>query len=214
VLAAQPDLSRIIPMSARTLPLHRSNSCDVWLLAWECGKNSLTHDGGGLATRRPPDMPRVVNRATPSPSATACASAAIEASPNGAGWNRYSQACRGNEPHAALGCELLSKAKVQPRTRGPVEVHHHAAIGFTRVPDPQYPPVANYLSLAHLMTLKNLNCGVTEGCEVEPGASEEAGPVLHPFEAGPDQRGQLAEVAFGQVGQGSLQVGPHRFDPG
>ena len=33
----------------------------------------------------PPDMPRVANRATPSSSATACASAAIDASPNGAG---------------------------------------------------------------------------------------------------------------------------------
>jgi len=41
---------------------------------------------------------------------------------------------------------------------------------------------------------------VTEGCEVEPGASEEAieeaGPVLHPPEPGLDQRGQLADVAL------------------
>lgn len=34
----------------------------------------------------PPDMPSVANRATPSPSATACASAATDASPNGAGF--------------------------------------------------------------------------------------------------------------------------------
>ena len=33
-------------------------------------------------------------------------------------------------------------------------------------------------------------------------AVEEAGPVLHPSEPGLDQRGQLADVAFSQVGQG------------
>lgn len=51
---------------------------------------------------------------------------------------------------------------------------------------------------------------VTEGCEVEPGAGEEAvqeaGPVLHPFEAGLHQRGELSDVVFGQVGQGPLEV--------
>ena len=30
------------------------------------------------------------------------------------------------------------------------------------------------------------------------------GPVLHPFQPGLDQGGELGEVAFGQVGQGSL----------
>jgi hypothetical protein len=59
----------------------------------------------------------------------------------------------GNEPDAALSRELLAKAKVQPGTRGPVEVHHHAALGITHVTDPQYPPLATYLSLPHLMTL-------------------------------------------------------------
>jgi hypothetical protein len=48
---------------------------------------------------------------------------------------------------------------------------------------------------------------------LEPGAGEEAveeaGPVLHPPEPGLHQRGQLADVAFSQVGQGSLQVRPH-----
>src|SRR6266487_4190735 len=57
--------------------------------------------------------------------------------------------------------------------------------------------------------------GVTEGCKIEPGAGEEAfeeaGPVLHPLEPGLDQRGELAEVAFGQVGQGPFEVRPHRF---
>ena len=37
--------------------------------------------------------------------------------------------------------------------------------------------------------------GVTEGCEVQAGAGEEAveepGPVLHPLEPGLDQGGQL-----------------------
>jgi hypothetical protein len=46
---------------------------------------------------------------------------------------------------------------------------------------------------------------VTEGCEVEPGAGEEAveeaGPVLHAPEPGLDQRGELADVAFGEVGE-------------
>ena len=54
---------------------------------------------------------------------------------------------------------------------------------------------------------------IAEGREVEPGAgeeaAEEAGPVLHPPEPRLDQRGQLADVAFSQVGQGSLQVRPH-----
>jgi hypothetical protein len=57
---------------------------------------------------------------------------------------------------------------------------------------------------------------VAEGCEVEAGAGEEAvkesGPVLHPLEPGLDQGGELAEVAFGQVGQGSFQVRPEWFD--
>src|SRR5258708_27810149 len=58
--------------------------------------------------------------------------------------------------------------------------------------------------------------GVTEGCEVESGAGEEAveeaGPVLHPFQPGLYQGGELADVAFGQVGQGSFQAGPGRLD--
>src|SRR5215813_7270061 len=29
------------------LPLHRSNSCDVWLLAWERGQDTDWHDHGG-----------------------------------------------------------------------------------------------------------------------------------------------------------------------
>ncbi len=37
-------------------------------------------------------------------------------------------------------------------------------------------------------------------------AAEEAGPVLHPPQPGLDQRGELGEVAFGEVGQGSLEV--------
>jgi hypothetical protein len=61
-----------------------------------------------------------------------------------------------------------------------------------------------------LFAKRFLIAGVTEGCEVEAGAGEEAaeqaGAVLHPFEPGPDQGGELGEVAFGQVGQRSLQV--------
>ncbi len=29
------------------LPLHRSETCDVWLLAWECGQDTDWHDHGG-----------------------------------------------------------------------------------------------------------------------------------------------------------------------
>jgi hypothetical protein len=58
--------------------------------------------------------------------------------------------------------------------------------------------------------------GVTEGAEVEACAGKEpgkeGGPVLHPFEPVLDQRSELAEVAFGQVGQGSLEVRPDRLD--
>src|SRR6266700_6706042 len=61
-----------------------------------------------------------------------------------------------------------------------------------------------------------LNDGVTERAEVKPGAGEETfderGPVLHPFEPGLDQDGELGEVAFGQVGQGPFQVRPHLLD--
>jgi hypothetical protein len=63
---------------------------------------------------------------------------------------------------------------------------------------------------------RSLMVGVTEGCEVESGAGEEAveeaGPVLHSLEPGLDQRGELAEVAFGQVGQGPLEVRPDRLN--
>ncbi len=34
------------------LPLHRSNSCDVWLLAWERGQDTDWHDHGGLKNGR------------------------------------------------------------------------------------------------------------------------------------------------------------------
>ncbi len=44
-----------------------------------------------------------------------------------------------------------------------------------------------------------------------PGVGEEAGPVLHPPAPGLHQRRQLADVAFSQVGQGSLQVRPYRL---
>ena len=54
-----------------------------------------------------------------------------------------------------------------------------------------------------------------EGREVEPGlgeeALEEAGLVLHPPEPGPDQRGQLIDILFDQVGQRPFQVGPDRL---
>src|SRR6266516_5077525 len=57
--------------------------------------------------------------------------------------------------------------------------------------------------------------GVTEGAEVEACAGkeavEEAGPVLHSFEPGLDQRGELREVALGQVGQGPFEVRPDRL---
>lgn len=58
--------------------------------------------------------------------------------------------------------------------------------------------------------------GVTKGFDVQAGAGqepvEEAGPVLHPFQAGFHQGSQLGQVAFGQVGQGPFQVGPDQFD--
>ena len=58
--------------------------------------------------------------------------------------------------------------------------------------------------------------GVTEGCEFQAGAGqetvEEGGPVLHPLEPGLHERGELADVAFGQVGEGSLEVRPHQLD--
>ena len=57
---------------------------------------------------------------------------------------------------------------------------------------------------------RSLMVGVTEGCEVQAGAGEEAvkepGPVLHPLEPGLHQGGELGQVAFGEVGQGSFQV--------
>ncbi len=51
VLAAQPDLWADLvvhdPDVRWYLPLHRSNSCDVWLLAWERGQDTDWHDHGG-----------------------------------------------------------------------------------------------------------------------------------------------------------------------
>ena len=50
-LAAQPDLWADLvvhdPDVRWYLPLHRSNSCDVWLLAWERGQDTDWHDHGG-----------------------------------------------------------------------------------------------------------------------------------------------------------------------
>src|SRR6185437_16103517 len=52
--------------------------------------------------------------------------------------------------------------------------------------------------------------------EVESGlgeeAAEQARPVLHPPEPGPDQRGQLIDVLLDQVGQRPFQVRPDRLD--
>ena len=64
--------------------------------------------------------------------------------------------------------------------------------------------------LAGTRTAKDLELWrLLERCEVKPGASEEAGEqaglVLHQPEPRPDQRGQLADVAFRQIGQGSLE---------
>jgi hypothetical protein len=43
---------------------------------------------------------------------------------------------------------------------------------------------------------------VTKGCEVKSGLGEEAvdeaGPVLHPFEPGLHQRGQLTDALLGE----------------
>jgi rhodanese-related sulfurtransferase len=51
VLAARRDLWADLvvhdPDVRWYLPLHRSNSCDVWLLAWECGQDTDWHDHGG-----------------------------------------------------------------------------------------------------------------------------------------------------------------------
>jgi hypothetical protein len=56
--------------------------------------------------------------------------------------------------------------------------------------------------------LRPLAVGITKGCEVKPDLGEEAvqeaGAVLHPFEPGLGQGGELADVAFGQVRQGRL----------
>ena len=56
--------------------------------------------------------------------------------------------------------------------------------------------------------------GVTEGLEIESCLGEEPveqpGPVLHAPELGLDKRGQLTDVSFSQVGQGSLQIRPDR----
>jgi len=51
MLAARPELWADLvvhdPDVRWYLPLHRSNSCDVWLLAWERGQDTDWHDHGG-----------------------------------------------------------------------------------------------------------------------------------------------------------------------
>ena len=58
----------------------------------------------------------------------------------------------------------------------------------------------------------HLTISVVEVTEVESGLGQEtvehAGPVLHPPEPGLDQRGQLANVVLGEVGQRPFQVRP------
>jgi rhodanese-related sulfurtransferase/predicted metal-dependent enzyme (double-stranded beta helix superfamily) len=50
-LSARPELWADLvvhdPDVRWSLPLHRSNSCDVWLLAWERGQDTDWHDHGG-----------------------------------------------------------------------------------------------------------------------------------------------------------------------
>ena len=50
-LAARPELWADLvvhdPDVRWYLPLHRSNACDVWLLAWERGQDTDWHDHGG-----------------------------------------------------------------------------------------------------------------------------------------------------------------------
>ena len=63
---------------------------------------------------------------------------------------------------------------------------------------------------------KDLQLWKLRECEVEPGLGEEAvdeaGPVLHRFEAGLHQHDQLIDALLGEVGQGSLEVRPYGFD--
>jgi hypothetical protein len=78
----------------------------------------------------------------------------------------------------------------------------------------QLPPGDNSkIRMKRSLSLKNLRLGVTEWRQVEVGtgeeAAEQAGPVLHPPEPGPDQGGELAEIALGEVGQGALEVRLH-----
>jgi rhodanese-related sulfurtransferase/predicted metal-dependent enzyme (double-stranded beta helix superfamily) len=51
ILAARPELWADLvvhdPDVRWYLPLHRSNACDVWLLAWEHGQDTDWHDHGG-----------------------------------------------------------------------------------------------------------------------------------------------------------------------
>lgn len=60
--------------------------------------------------------------------------------------------------------------------------------------------------------------GVTQGCEVEPGAGEEAveeaRPVLHPFQPGLHRAASWLMLRSARVAKGPLQVRLHRFDLG
>jgi hypothetical protein len=65
-------------------------------------------------------------------------------------------------------------------------------------------------------TKRSSIAGVTEVREVEPGSGEEAldesGPVLHAPEPGLGEGGELGDVALGEVGDRSLEVGPDGLD--
>ena len=65
-----------------------------------------------------------------------------------------------------------------------------------------------FLIVAMVLVAEAAGWGLSERrhSAVRQEAVEQAGPVLHAPEPGLDQCGELGEVVFGQVGQGSFEV--------
>jgi hypothetical protein len=114
--------------------------------ARDCGSSQRPRPSAGHAERREP------GHAQPIGNRVRISGNRREPERRGRG-TAIARPVEGNEPDAAIGRELLAKAKVQPGTRSPVEVHHHVAARVTRITDPQHPAAATYLSLPHLTTI-------------------------------------------------------------
>jgi hypothetical protein len=86
-----------------------------------------------------------------------------------------------------------------------VEVHHHGTTGLTHVTDPQYPPAATYLHLAHLTIVTP---PATQGNETATGLARRQARLAEDMKQvskALDQRGHDRFTLLGRAQRGSAK---------